>query len=175
MKLSRCASASIALLLLTACGNSLPRPTAKIDDTQIIPYARIGEFALGMTEAQMLDWAGEPKRTSCIGTKQLSDGSYACEGDNSYFYDDMRADFENGRAYSIETTSSRYATADGVSVGDSDLRLRAAWGPPVKTRSDTLPLGRYEFCFKNGISADVDAETRRVILLGVHPGGCDFR
>lgn len=184
MRRARAAGTFIALCVLTACAGTMPTPPAEpIDDTQIVPYSRIGKLALGMTEAMLFKAMGEPEKTHCIGTKKLSEATYACEGDNTYVYQGgtLFIGFSKGRAYYVETTSSRYATADGVSVGASDLRMRAAWGTPTKTRElgpcgdpacDTIDVETYEYCFKNGLQADIDADTRKVRMIGVRVSGC---
>lgn len=172
--MNRIAAVFVLLTAAAGCASKMPMPPAEpIDDTQIVPYSRIGKLALGMTEAQLLKWMGEPEKTLRLSAT-----------DNFYYYDGGRLHvrFENGRADYVATLNSRYASNDGISVGASDLRMRAVWGSPTRTRSlgpcgdtcDTIKVQTYQYCFKNGLQVDVDAETGKVALIGVRVEGCDL-
>jgi hypothetical protein len=159
-------SLAVGLLsILTLQERALAQPT--YNDTQIVAGQRIGQIAIGMGAAQLLGVAGNPT--------------------NSYRYDngDMAYTFANGVSVmvggqtgsvrSINTLSSRYATLEGVHVGDSDLVLKARkpnwkWiantteaGGPATARNPVVAL---RYCYADGMLITVWIWTR---LPG--PGG----
>lgn len=155
------ASLAVAAVVLGGCA-SMPEPPAKpIYDSAVVPGVRIGPAALGMTEANMLQWLGEPSKTNSYGNR-----------DNQYIYADrgLWIGFEGGRAEGIAASQSRYATSDGISVGASELKLRTTWGQP-KSR---MQRGDYhvQYCFSNGIRASVELQSRRVTELSIWVKGC---
>lgn len=173
---------TLGLLAGCAGGPPIPEPPAEpIDDNRIVPYSRIGKLALGMSEATLFKLMGEPSETHCIGTKTTDGVVYQCEGDNSYRYGDLWVHFKKGKVYSISTLSGRFATADGISVGSPELKVRAAWGQPTRMREmgpcgdpycNTTKVEYVQYCFSNGMNVDIDHRTRAVTLIEVYYRGC---
>lgn len=155
----------VAVITLGGCagGPTLPDPPkAAIHDTLIVPRVRIGPAALGMTEANMLDWLGEPTKTVEYGAR-----------DNQYVYEDkgLLIGFSRGKAMRVAVSKRPYATSDGISIGTSELKLRTTWGQPTKRRLMTSG-GYIELCFSNGMQALLEMATRQVIELSVRADGC---
>lgn len=175
------ASIGVAVVALGGCAGSvtLPEPPKEaMRDTLIVPRVRVGPAALGMTEANMLEWLGEPEGT--LGSATDTPG-YMHESRGLTVWFNKR-----GRASLITVSNSRYATADGISVGASIAKLRTAWGPPVKRKELAGPCADstcktqivdvVKYCFSNGMQANVRVDTSqpRVAVLEVRADGCGF-
>jgi hypothetical protein len=122
-----------SLLLLTAftddpATNPVPSPPASIPkDNLIVPKVRIGGVALGMTMAQLYAAMGDPTR------------SISSETGGQYSYGTSNGPLGSawiiltnaqGQVYQIGMTLSQYATASGIAVGNSPLRVQALLGAP---------------------------------------------
>lgn len=162
-----CSNGLVAMsVLLAACAGTMPAPpAAPTRDSRVVPNVRIGAAQIGMTEAQMLEWFGEPTRTHRINDR----------GDHQYFYgspgDSLEVAFKQGRAYSISTSQSRYTTAEGVGVGASTLKLKATYGSPSRT-FDWSAIGEEQLCFSNGVDVLIDLQTSQVKVITVYYTGC---
>jgi hypothetical protein len=168
-------SLAATALILAGCasGPTFPEtPKQPIQDSRIVPSVRIGSAVLGMTEANLLDWLGQPNG-SIFGSGPIFRFT---DGDVQYAYDNLGLSmrFEAGKAIIITTTNSRYASADGVSVGSNELELRARWGNPtwadrVESCGDSrcswqkLEFMRYRFA--NGVCVQVDGNTQRITVM----------
>lgn len=166
--------ALVAAVLGGCAGVSLPDPPKEaIRDTLIVPKVRIGPAALGMTEANMLAWLGEPDRTVGSGNRV----HYWYERSGSWI------GFERGRAVRISASKGSFATSDGISFGTSEVKLRSTLGRPIKSRElgpcadracEQTRVEWIEYCFSNGLQVTLNAETRRVTVFEVYPDGCSL-
>lgn len=156
--------ALVTSALLGCAGTNLPDPPkAPIRDNLIVPRVRIGEAAVGMTEAQLLQWLGTPSR-SIQGSG----------GEMWYWYETkgLFLEFERGRAVRIEATSgSSYRTADGIGAGTPEIKARATWGQPTKS-FDYHERNQHHYCFANGLKVTVDTQTSAVSVIGIWADGC---
>lgn len=162
-----------ALLVLAGCAATIPEPPKEpIRDQRIVPYSRIGEAALGMTEAQLLQWIGTPSNTYEYGQR---DNQYVFAGRGLW------VGFSGGKASGITANRGSYRTTDGIGLGSPELEMRVAWGRPTRQRNlgpcgdsqcNTMKVEQVEFCFANGLMATIDAATRRVISVSVYASGC---
>src|SRR5688572_14405654 len=120
----------LGLIALFGCAGTtvtVPEPPKQaMNDTLIVPKSRIGPAALGMTEANLFEWLGNPDQVIRGDGGRMT---YRYDGRGLYLV------FERGRAVSVQARSSRYRTADGISVGTPELKVRAAWGQPTQSAS----------------------------------------
>lgn len=146
----------LIVVFLAACSTTPDPPATPIDDNAIVPYSRIGKLALGINEAILLKWMGVPDRTL---------------GETYYYFrngeQELSIGFDRGKAWYVSTLSPRFATADGIRVGMSELEVRAAWGGPIKTL-DLYEIGRLDYCFRNGLQASFDSSRRTVTAIEVN-------
>lgn len=117
---SRYLQAPLAALLAFAC----PSETwAQLSDHLIVPGRRIGSVSLGMTAANLLRLRGDPRHT-----ERYADASVYEFGDGvKVFVSD-----KSGKVFRICVVSTDYALASALSVGDSDLAIKAKLPPPKK-------------------------------------------
>lgn len=147
------------ILMLGTLAGCAGTPKEPIRDNLIVPRVRIGEAALGMTEANLLKWIGTPTKT------------YSYRGsDNQYLYaKGLWVGFSGGKASGIAVMAGPYRTADGIGIGTPELQMRGAWGTPTKQQELD---GQRQYCFKNGLTATVDARARTVKEIAVYASGC---
>jgi hypothetical protein len=180
LKLRPIAAGSLLALVASCSTVSEPPPrqlpTEPVRDNLIVSFVRIGPAALGMTEAQMLQWLGEPTRTFNLGTAHPG-YMYGHGGPDGYQY---YVHVENGRASRISTTKRQYETSEGIGVGSAELKARVAFGKPVKqqthnrcgaTCDEDVPF-QVDMCFKNGLEISVDVETSKVSQVTISNKGC---
>lgn len=89
-------------------------------DTLIVPGARMGSIALGMSAKQLLAAAGAPTNADS-GDK----GAQYWWGKTS-----AAATVRPDAVTTVSTEDPRYRTADGLGVGSSELQIRASLGVP---------------------------------------------
>ena len=123
------ASIATGLLLVGGCddggsgGTTAGFPVvAGQNDNLIVPGARVGRVALGMTETEIYNAFGDPAET-----KFTSYGARI-----HYYYPsmglDVGVDKSSHRVVAIGVMDSRYSTAEGVHKGSSGLELQAKLG-----------------------------------------------
>src|SRR3982751_800817 len=120
--LARRLLATLALAALGACtlfgDERLPAPpAAPIFDSAIVPGERIGPVALGMSGAQLLQAAGAPRTSNHSYTLGLTSAQFP----NGV---DVNVRDSDNRVTNASTTSGRFATADGLRVGVTELEVR---------------------------------------------------
>lgn len=152
-----------ALLGCAGTSPSLPEPPKEaIRDGLIVPRVRIGEAALGMSEADLLRWLGTPTATF---RGDGSNVSYRYEGKGLFIR------FEGGRATSIQAFGGNFRTADGIGVGTPELKVRVAWGPPTKSTS-LHEVNQHDLCFSNDLNVMVNTRSSTVSSIAVDARGC---
>ena len=101
-------------------------------DNLIVPGQRIGPIYLGMTAKDLYRTMGTP--TSSYSDTSLSLTSYDFgpgNGRNGRPYTDAR--LTNGIVTVITTSERRFHTGNSLTIGSSDLALRATMGNPACT------------------------------------------
>lgn len=157
-----------ALVALAGCAGTpvVPEPPKEpIRDNLIVPRVRIGEAALGMSEANLLQWLGTPSNTL------RSSSSYVWY---EYSSKGLGIGFTAGRATTVRTTTSSHRTADGISVGTPELRVRATWGQPTMS-ADYHEMNGYDYCFANDLKVGVDTRSSTVRLIEISAERCYAR
>ncbi len=140
-------------------------PNAAIHDNLIVPRVRIGEAALGMSEANLLEWLGTPSQTIRGGGSDVW-YEYSSKG--------LGIGFTAGRARTVQTTTSSHRTADGISVGTPELKVRATWGQPTMS-ADFHELNGYDYCFANDLKVGVDTRSSTVRFIQISAERCYAR
>lgn len=109
-----------------------------LTDTVIVPGERIGPITLGMTEAQLIQAAGQPDQRLMQGR------------DNLYSWGLLTARIPAGGpgVDEIVVMDTRYLTAQRFHVGSTDAAVTANFGQPTK-RSNQSGLITLDF---DGIS-----------------------
>jgi len=123
------------------------------NDTLLVSGCRIGPVALGMTEAELLKFVGPPARSR----------AYEDVNGSMYSYDDLElwAKVINGRVseISIGIVSrvgglSRYATAEGIRLGSTELEVRAKMGQPswriFQGEVPDADMQWWSYCYQDG-------------------------
>ena len=86
-----------------------------VDDNLVVPGQRIGPVFLGMTEQQLYKKLGEPDQTM------------TASGTVNYTYPTLQVcvDAVSHRVWEIDAHTSKYSTAEGITIQSSGLAVRA--------------------------------------------------
>lgn len=107
---------------------------------QTISYDRlvIGGVSLSMSEVEVRKVLGKPLKTK-NGYEAIAGKTRTLEysGLTVKLLEDVKP---TGKffVYEINASSSKYATVDGIKVGDSVLKVKKIYGQPQSSRSNTL-------------------------------------
>ena len=159
MKLS---TRAVILVFLGTISCSSARPLAPpiappVHDQLIVPGARVGPIALGMSSASLFEIMGAPEES--MRFKDSMSAVYSSSGVNALVLD------ATSQVFSISATDRRYSTAQGIQIGSTELEIRAKMGVPS---SDTRLGNTHEMCYETGISFTISLEGR-VQYIEVHP------
>jgi hypothetical protein len=141
-----------------------------INDNFIVPGERVGSVFLGMTEEQLYTKMGSPAKNFPPNR----------DGDVLYSYMDLSVyvKMATHRVKMIQVTGPAYRTAQGVSIGSSELELKAKVGQPAweilsVDCSKWCPPGsgsEVKLCYNAGLTAY--ANGGYVLRLEIWPGRC---
>jgi hypothetical protein len=120
---------------LTGCESTAPRaPTSnQTFGDKIVPGVSLGPIALCITEGQLYSLMGSPSNTATIRGRRTY--SYGSEPDGSGGGLIAWAD-KRDRISQVTMRSGKYATAEGVTIGASELEVRAKLGSPRRAETD---------------------------------------
>lgn len=154
---------ALGLALLGGCGvfggERLPAPPAEATfDSAIVPGQRIGPVALGMSGPQLLQAAGSP-RTS----------NHSMDVTSAQFLNGVEVSVRDrdNRVTSASTADGRYATADGLRVGASELEVRSFQGKPA---DELGASGSSHYLCYPGVWFGISPGSNRVNAIGIAPG-----
>jgi hypothetical protein len=134
----------LTLDAITACraGPALPPPptTPPVQDHLVVPGKRVGAISIGMTQDQLFAALGLP-----VDSYQYpSSVGHAYErhkNDDQSFYDGLVVSVRNGssqvQSVKVGKFNSGYATAEGLTVGTTERKVRELMGPPTQVRLKT--------------------------------------
>ncbi len=154
------------VLLVAACGPSMGNrlvepPTAAPRDEMVVPGGRIGPIALGMSAATLFNTLGTPDESNRFKDAQAI--HYKSVGLRTTVLDSYQ------QVINVHTDEPRYATAEGIRVGASELEVRAKLGPPVSTSTfGEGELFRQMMCYGTGLQLILGANGK-VLSMGVYP------
>jgi hypothetical protein len=136
----------------------------------IVPGVRIGDYALDMSKDEVLKKLGEPKAIHFGGERYTPN-----DLPRRYFmsFDDMSFEIDDGSVRGITVRSPLYRFPNGLGVGDSEERIRQAFG-------DTFQLDEYEgkdlLNYEDkGVQFEIHKTDRSVIEIDVYQPEGDRR
>jgi hypothetical protein len=96
-------------------------------DKLIVPGRRIGPISIGMTASDLLRILGEPDQTDHSST--ATGYKYTSRGLRVQLHD------RDQRVSSIAALDASWMTAQGLRVGDSELKMKSRLGAPSSSRT----------------------------------------
>jgi hypothetical protein len=128
--------ALIATLILGACAGGggvqtvqrSPQDVARlmsVNDNIIVFGERVGPVFLGMTEEQLYKRMGNPDRVTHGYWSDIQQDAPV------YYWEGIVTSMMYSKVHSISVYPGRYHTAEGISVGTSELELKAKLGKPA--------------------------------------------
>jgi hypothetical protein len=134
----------------------------KIEPIIIVPGQGVGDYTLGMSKDEVLSKLGEPKRISCGGESytlnNLPKRYYMSFGDISF---EIADDTVTG----IDVHSPLYKFANGLGVGDSEDKIKQAFGNNFHLKEGA---GKDVLTYQDeGLTFEIHKEDRTVIEIGV--------
>jgi hypothetical protein len=128
------AVASMSALVLAACAGTAPDVQSEqtaarlmsVTDSTIVPGVRAGRVFLGMSEEQLYERLGRPLRSEV-----RDNGAHVF-----YYYSDLTVSVSKAtrQVGMIYVVGPSYATEGGITVGASELAVKAMLGEPVTER-----------------------------------------
>lgn len=162
MKAPRALALLFALLGFASCDAPGPQRAAEpaaapIFDQLIVAGKRIGPVAIGMPVADLIGAIGEPNESLnmyCGADKTktcLIQAFWNDRGLSVRFPTVTDSDYSSQpkeRVDKISVTDSRWATAEGLKVGSSEVSVRAKLGTPLQQRREEIaPFLISEICY----------------------------
>lgn len=146
-------------------GGIVPQQKEHPETNTIIPKVGIGEYTLGMSKDDVLKHLGKPKVVF------YRDEKYTLENlPNEYFmvYDDISFGVINDSVEGISALSPLYKFANGLGVGDSDQKIKQAFGNNfVLKETPGKDFLTYE---DEGIQFEIHKDNRTVMEISVTHG-----
>lgn len=135
------------------------------NDHLIVAGSRVGPISLGMSTQELYKAMGEPTE-SVTG----NDGTWA-----SYSWEDLRVwtDLPSGQVSRILVGGPSYSIDHGLTIGASELAMRAYLPNPQSTTAQT-PQTKH-FCYAPGLGIDARADetsSEKVAAIIVQASGC---
>ncbi len=144
--------------------SSKPYKKALGADNIIIPGLRVGEYTFKMTKDDILEKLGKPKAIFYGGEKYTLD-----DLPERYFmsYGDISFGMQNDSVKGITALSPDYKFANGVRVGDSEQKIKEAFGNDFKIRE----FERKDFLSyrDKGLMFEIHKQDRTVMEINVSP------
>ena len=128
---------------------------AHIIDKIIVPGLRVGDYALGMSKDDVLTSLGKPKRSFHGGETQF------------LIFDDVSFGIVDASVKGIGVHSSLYKFANGLGVGDSEEKIKQAFGDDYRFKETE---GKDFLTYENkGVQFEIHKNNRTVMELSVFP------
>ncbi|MBW7989412.1 MAG: PDZ domain-containing protein, partial [Planctomycetes bacterium] len=144
--------------------NSKSYKKAHIVDNIIIPGLRVGEYTFGMSKDDILERLGKP------GVIFYGDEKYTLDNlPEKYFmpYEDISFGMHDDSVKGITALSPNYKFANGLGVGDSEQKIKKAFGDNFRIREfERKDFLSYEHI---GLMFEIDKRDRTVMEINVSP------
>lgn len=134
----------------------------KVEGGTIIPGLRVGDYKLGMSKDEVLKHLGKPKRIF------FGSGKYTLDNlPEQYFmrFDDVSLHIINDKVREISVLSPSYKFVNGLSVGDSERKIKQVFGNETFlqkfTRNDML------YYDDKGLKFEIDKRDRKVMGINI--------
>jgi hypothetical protein len=133
------------LILLTSVNHITPPLIAILPNQQFLPkMARVdsdkslGDIAIGMNQSQVMKLLGKPRRiiTTYDGCVQ--------ENFRTFVYKQLEVVIQTDRVLALRTSSPRYATSQGIKVGDSISKVKSTYDQIFTPLSNSASSFSYE-------------------------------
>jgi len=136
----------------------------RIADNKIIPGVRVGVYTFNMSRDDVLERLGKP------GVIFYGDQKYSLDNppENYYMpYEGISFRIQNGSVKEITALSPSYKFANGLGVGDSELKIIQAFGSDFRVREfESKDFLDYE---DQGLMFEIDKRDRTVMEINVSP------
>ncbi|MCP4612020.1 MAG: PDZ domain-containing protein [Planctomycetes bacterium] len=136
----------------------------RIADNKIVPGMRVGEYTFDMTEDDVLERLGKPRVIFYGDEKYTLDNL-----PRRYFmvFDDVSFGIHNDSVKGITVISPYYKFANGLGVGDSEQKIKQAFGDDFHIRE----FKRKDFLSyeDKGLMFEIDKRDRTVMEINVSP------
>ena len=135
-----------------------------IRDKKIVPGLRIGEYTFGMSKDDVLESLGKPRMIFYGDEKYTLDNlpeKYFMVFDNISFY------IADGSVKGITAVSPYYKFANGLGVGDSQEKIKQAFGDNFHLKeTEWKDFLTYE---NQGLSFEINKQDRTVMEINIEP------
>jgi len=134
------------------------------DSTQIIvPGVGMGDYTFNMNKDDVLRWLGNPRNIHYGGEDYTLDN---LPKRYFMFYDDISFHIDEDQVTGIATNSPRYKFANGLKVGDSEDKLKQAFGGDFKLEEfEQMDAIIYE---EKGLRFEIDKNSRMIEEIGIN-------
>jgi hypothetical protein len=122
----------LAALLPLVPAHALVQDRETSDDTLIEPGKRIGQLSIGMTVQEVYSVM---KGAAPTETMAYTNGSRLYKWGDSKFIS-VIIDVKTERVSYVGTSDPRFATKEGIRVGDTQFEVDAKMGPPQRRQID---------------------------------------
>lgn len=168
-------SASILITLgaIAACrvqGPPLPPPptTPPVQDHLVVPGKRVGPISIGMTQDQLFAAMGLPA-DSYQYPNSVGHVYERHNNDDQSFYNGLEVSVRKSasqvQSVQIGKFNSGYATAEGVTVGTAERKVRELLGPPLQVRLKTAHT-HDTYCYPGLVVAFREGEVINLSIPG---------
>jgi hypothetical protein len=131
----------------------------------IVPGIRVGDYTFNMSKDDILESLGKP------GGIFYGDEKYTLDNlpENYYMpYEDISFRIANGLVKEITVLSPSYKLTNGLRVGDSEQKLKKAFGDDYRIREfENKDFLNYE---DEGLMFEIDRRERTILEINVSPG-----
>ncbi|MFB0516132.1 MAG: S8 family serine peptidase, partial [Candidatus Neomarinimicrobiota bacterium] len=128
----------------------------------IVPGVRVGEYTIGMSKDEVLRKLGEPKKI------HLGDESYTLNNlprRYNMIFDDIAFEIDNDSVKGIGVHSTLYKFTNGLGVGDSEQKIKQAFGDDFQQREGK---GADVLTYKDkGLVFEIHKKKRTIIEIGI--------